>query len=74
MIFRMLCTLFGITLQNSETYLNSTRFLKSVKPRELYHKEFKNVIVRYQMKFLKIVCYILYFNQMVFKGPFKKWG
>ena len=40
---------------------------------KLYNKEFRDVIVRYQMKFLKIVCYI-YFNQMVFKSSFKKWG
>ena len=43
-------------------------------PEKLYDKEFKDIIVRYQIKFLKIVCYVFYFNQIIFKSPFKKWG
>ena len=46
----------------------------SVHPGKLYDIEFRDVIVRYQIKFLKIVCYIFYFNQMVFKSSFKKRG
>ena len=52
------------------------RFLKSTQPpaENLCDKEFRDVIVRIRKKFLKIVCYIFDFNQMVFKFSFKKWG
>ena len=42
-------------------------------PGKLYNEKFRDVIVRYQIKFLKIVSYIFYFNQRVFKSSFKKW-
>ena len=79
MICRMLWTLHHIILQNSKTHLrNSAAFYKTFKEcpttlGKLYDKEFKDVVVQYRIKFLKIVRYIFYFNQMVFKFSFKKW-
>ena len=65
-------------LQNRQAHLKNPAalykmFRVSDHPGKLYDKEFRDVIVRYQIKFLKIVCYIFYFNQMVFKSSFKKW-
>ena len=41
---------------------------------KLCDKELRDVIAQYRKKFLKIVCYIFDFNQMVLKFSFKKWG
>ena len=62
-------------LQNSETHLkNASAFSRvSDHPKKLCDKRFQDVIVRYQIKFLKLVCYIFYFNQMIFKSSFTKW-
>ena len=65
-------------LQNSQTHLkNRAALYKILKvsdhPEKLYNKEYRDVIVRYQIKLIKIVCYIFYFNQIVFK-PFLESG
>ena len=75
----MLLILYHIMLQNSETHLKNPGALYKIFKecptilRKLCDKEFRDVIVRYQIKFLKIACYIYYFNQMVFKIFLKKW-
>ena len=59
----------------SKMMQHCTRFLKSVQaPSKNYAVKSLDVIVRYRKKFLKIVCYIFDFNQMVFKFSFKKLG
>lgn len=42
--------------------------------KKLCDKGFKDFIVQYQIKFLKIVSDIFDFNWLVFKPSFKKWG
>ena len=65
-------------LQNSETHLKIDAALyKTFKEypttiKKLCDNEVRDVIARYRKKFLKIVCYIFDFNQMVFKFSFKK--
>ena len=56
-------------LQNRQAHLKNPAALYKMfrvfdHPGKLYDKEFRDVIV----------CYFFYFNQMVFKSSFKKWG
>ena len=65
-------------LQNSETHLKNDAALYKIFKEcptiigKLCDKEFRDVILRYRKKFLKIVCYIFDFNQMVLEFSFKK--